>query len=215
MTFNVELELEGKRKIYYVRCFTASGDTQIPGVVCSDFSDGRQVMKYVATYMNETKVFKTEIKQIDEKFTMRNYKFWMLEESPNLLMRSKRIAEYFSRIEAEKRIADNANSGVPSREHDQSDIHHYGQYIDPGNLIIKQVKYSNDDNKLSMTFEVRNAPADTTSKLLLKVFPHGKFNILGVKQIGGGPELYDYIKRVFNTNWKDFIMMKPKPNRKK
>lgn len=200
VVFNVELS----NKVYNVRCFTASGDTQIPGVVCNDYSDGRQVMGIVAGFLNESKIFEKEIKQVDEKFTMRNYNFAMLEESPSLLIKFKHISEYFKRVEVEKKAR---------VTHNTTDLEQFGKYVDPGNIVIKQIKYSNDDNKYSMTFELRNAPNDISSKMLLKVFPHGKMNILGVKPIGGGQELYDYIKQVFCENWNQFIMMKPKPTK--
>jgi hypothetical protein len=210
VVFNVELN----DTVYNVRCFTASGDTQIPGVVCSDFSDGKTVLRIVAGFLNETKLFKSEIVPINEVLTMRNYSFAMSEASPTLLIKAKHIAQYFGEVEAEKKYQIAQQNGEINRVN-QSQLGQYGTYIDPGNLVVKQVKYSNDDNKLSITFEIRNAPASVKSKLLLRIFPHGKMNILGVKPIGGGIELYDYIKKVFNANWDKFIMIKPKPTKKK
>lgn len=218
VVFNIKLN----DKIYNVRCFTASGDTQIPGVVCTDYSDGKQVMKIIAAFLNDSKIFKDNIEQIDEKFTMRNYNFGLTEEIPGLYFKYKDVIKpYFDLVESVKTEITNEKKNklssikTPAQEIKASiEITKYGKYIDPGKLIVKQVKYSNDDNKFSITFELRDVKDNVNSKMLLKVFSKGKMNILGVKPVGGGQELYNYIIDVFDTNWKYFVGIKPKPTKK-
>ena len=200
----VVFDVENGDRIYHVRCFTASGDTQILGVIQPDFSDAKSVTKTIVNFLNETKIFKTQIEAINEQFTMRNYAFTMNNNSPNLLIKFARVAEYFNEVQSKR---DEMRSGMK--------IANGCQYVDLDILSIRQVKYSNDDGKLSITFENKNAKNSESSKMLLRVFPRGKMNILGVKPIGGGVELYEYIKKVFDVNWNEFMMQKPKPTKKK
>ena len=143
-------------RLYKARCFTASGDTQIPGIVCQDFSDGRQVANIFVDYINRTRIFKEKVAIIKEIFTLRDYNFEMKDVPSNLLIKSKNVAKFFTNLITN-----------PDKESE---------------LKVTQVNYSNDDNKLSITFEKLNIDPNMKNGMLLKVFPRGKMNILGVKQ---------------------------------
>ncbi len=42
-----------EEKVYFVKCFPSTGETQVPGVLCLDYSDGRQVLDVFVAYLNE------------------------------------------------------------------------------------------------------------------------------------------------------------------
>jgi hypothetical protein len=183
---------------YHVRYFPASGDTQIPGIVCQDYSDAHATLNIFVKYLNETKLF-GDVSVKEEKLTLRNYKFELQDVPSGTLLRFNKIADYFRT-----------------------------SFVDD-DFVIDEIDYSNDDNRLSISFilksELKEKPITTVpvktksgkskkKHTLLKFFPGGKMNILGVKKSGGAEKLYDCIKRTFAQKWNDFIMIKPKPDRK-
>lgn len=40
-------------KVYFVKCFPTTGETQVPGVICPDLSDGHDVLAAFVAYLNE------------------------------------------------------------------------------------------------------------------------------------------------------------------
>lgn len=128
------IKLDNSEKVYFIKCFPTTGETQIPGVINSDFSDGHNVLVTFINYLNDLNI--SGDKQIfieHEGPKMLNYKFRLNRINDRILINLNNIAIYLANIS-------------------ESDI--------KPPFPIKEIKSPVDDIKISFKFQtsIKRAP---------------------------------------------------------
>lgn len=178
-------------KFYFIKCFPTTGETQIPGVIRDDFSDGHQVLVTFIEYLNslqigiqnEDNTFK-QIYIVSEGPKMLNYKFRLTRENDRILINLIKIAEYLLLLEQDKLTNDWVTVEMP--------------------FVIKEIKSPVDDIKVSFRFQtsIKRAPR-------INIFQSGKINILGSESIESAKLIYIFLSDIFKLNWMKLINVKP------
>lgn len=190
----IKLDNSSDDKYYYIKCFPTTGETQIPGVILSDFSDGHDVL---VTFINFLNALQIGIKKNDiiqqiyiesEGPKMLNYKFKLNREHCRILINLIKIAEYLFLIEQEEDISPWIRIFAP--------------------FPIKEIKSPVDDIKVSFRFQtsVRRAPR-------INIFQEGKINILGAESIDSAQLIYIFLTDIFRSNWSKLINVKPEKDK--
>jgi hypothetical protein len=180
-------------KIYKLKCFPSTGETQIPGVICADLSDGRAVLHAFVEYLNELKVGDIDaatgerkvIEIVTEQPKMLNYKFRIIRSCPRLLINIRALADYMSVLER--------GHMMPA-----------GWVLIDTPYPIRETKPPTDDVKVSFRFK-----ADTRSPRI-NIFQEGKINILGAESIESAQRIYEFFVNLFETNWAALISLQPR-----
>lgn len=187
----IKLDRSSDDKFYYIKCFPTTGETQIPGVIDDDFSDGHDVLVTFINYLNALQI---GIKNDDNTFRqiciehegpkMLNYKFKLNRENNRILINLIKIAEYLLMVEQDQ-LTDIWVPVVPP-------------------FPIKEIKSPVDDIKVSFRFQtsVKRAPR-------INLFQCGKINILGAESIESAQLIYTFLTDVFRHNWSRLINVKP------
>ena len=93
----IKLPNSAEGKYYYIKCFPTTGETQIPGVIREDFSDGHDVLVEFINYLNNLNIG-TDNKLItihSESPKMINYKFILNKTDQNMLINLYKLFNYF------------------------------------------------------------------------------------------------------------------------
>lgn len=190
----VRLDDSPEDKFYYIKCFPTTGETQIPGVIHADFSDGHNVLVTFINFLNNLQIGIKDgdiVKQIyieSEGPKMLNYKFKLNRENNRILINLIKIAEYLFILEQE----------------DKDDI---WVKVEPP-FPIKEIKSPVDDIKVSFRFQtsVKRAPR-------INIFQEGKINILGSESIESATLIYIFLTDIFKHNWSKLINIKPEKDK--
>lgn len=180
----IKLDNSKTDKIYKIKCFPTTGETQIPGVILSDFSDGGKVLETFVNYLNTLNIG-VDGKKIGiayEKPKMINYKFKLNNMTKFMLVNLFNLAEYLQSIERGEDMGDNI----------------------PTPFVIREVKIPVDDIKTS--FRMRTSEKRVPR---INVFQSGKVNILGSESVSSAEAIYKYLSDIFQLYWDDFIRIKP------
>jgi hypothetical protein len=187
----IKLPNSKENKFYFLKCFPTTGETQIPGVILDDFSDGYNVLTVFVKYLNTLKDIKIDDNElIGISYSipkMINYKFKLNHMTSSMLVNLFKVAEYLQK--SEQRI-NTDNITIP--------------------FIIKEVKLPVDDIKISFrmkTSEKRNPR--------INIFQGGKINILGAESTTSARLIYEYMTNIFKMYWHDFITIKPLSDKEK
>lgn len=191
----IKLDDSTDDKFYFIKCFPSTGETQIPGVIKPDFSDGHDVLVTFINYLNALQIgIKDDdiVKQIyieSEGPKMLNYKFKLNRENNRILINLIKIAEYLFILDQE----DNNDQWV--------------KVVPP--FPIKEVKSPVDDIKVSFRFQtsIKRAPR-------INIFQEGKINILGSESIESAQLIYTFLTDIFRNNWSKLINVKPEKDKK-
>jgi hypothetical protein len=180
-------------RIFKVKCFTTTGVIQVPGVRCHNFSDGRAAVAAWATFVNEQMTIYTEKKRavgIECEFTP-------------------------VRVVADRPIMINYNCFIPRADVTADDPY---MILDLDALVdflesdpntpfpIQEVKAAQEDMKIAFKFMIRE------KTVRINIFLRGKINILGVRQHDDADLIYLYLQTIFNDNWDNFTIIKPRPD---
>lgn len=178
-------------KNYFIKCFPTTGETQIPGVINPDLSDGHEVLIEFINYLNNLNIGidGKDIYIISEGPKMLNYKFRLNREDNSILINLFSVTKYLQYLE--------------------NNILNCEEYI----LIkppytIREIKSPIDDIKLSFRIQ-------TSEKRLprVNIFQEGKVNILGIETTDSVKLIYTFINEIFRHNWVKFINIKPKKDK--
>jgi len=191
----IKIDNSREDKYYFIKCFPTTGETQIPGVIRADFSDGHDVLVTFIEYLNALNIGIKEdniIKQIyieSEGPKMLNYKFKLNRENDRVLINLMKIADYLFILEQKE------------------DIEPWIRVIPP--FPIKEIKSPVDDIKVSFRFQtnIKRAPR-------VNIFQEGKINILGSESIKSAQLIYEFLTDIFKTNWFRLINIKPEKDKK-
>lgn len=191
----IRLDYSSEDKYYYIKCFPTTGETQIPGVINDNFSDGHDVLITFINYLNNLQIGIQENgipKQIcieSEGPKMLNYKFKLNRENNRILINLIKIAEYLFLLEKNTVIDPWIPVDIP--------------------FPLKEIKSPVDDIKVSFRFQtsIKRAPR-------INIFQEGKINILGSESIDSANLIYIFLTDVFRLNWSRIINIKPEKDKK-
>lgn len=186
-------------KHYITKCFSTTGETQVPGVILSDFSDGREVLEKLVDYLNELGVGdidevtgKPKLIYIEHQWPkMINFKYHINLNSPRILVNLREFAKYIRHIEL-------------------------GSDPDPRWVItappfpICQSEVSPKHNKSTFRIFHKGLNGDKDRRPLINVFQSGKINILGAISQESGDRVHEFFTEVFQNNWSLMISIQPK-----
>jgi hypothetical protein len=192
-------------KVYKVRCFPTTGETQIPGVLCADLSDGRAVLRAFVDYLNELKVGTRDargeplpVEIIAEQPKMLDYKFRITRSTPRMLINLQALIEYMNLLEATRAVA-----AAPLTSEQAARFSAWPAIVLPP-FPIRETKPPTDDVKVSFRFwEAARAPR-------VNVFQEGKINILGAASAESADRIYEFFVRLFTENWAALICLRPR-----
>lgn len=179
-------------KVYKLKCFPSTGETQVPGVICPDLSDGQVVLRAFVKYLNELEVgdlnadgTRKSIEILTEQPKMLNYKFRVIRSTPRMLINLRAIAMYMQHLEY---------TTAPLAA---------WVVVDPP-YHVRETKPPMDDVKVSFRFR-----GDTRAPRI-NIFQEGKINILGAESVESAQRIYDFFTQLFLTNWHVFINLQPR-----
>lgn len=209
-------------KVYFVKCFPTTGETQVPGVISPDLSDGHAVLEAFVAYLNELDVGDLDedprgrdpvpadfdaragppprrpIVIISEQPKMLNYKFRVIRNSPRILVNLHHLASYLHNLEMTKAV-----EGVDLPELQLARFAGWPALLLPP-FTVRETKPPTDDVKVSFRFEGEDrAPR-------INVFQEGKINILGADTVEAAEKIYDYFVRLFTANWSMLVCLQPR-----
>ncbi len=191
----IKLDNTNENKFYYIKCFPTTGETQIPGVINSDFSDGHDVLVTFIKYLNDLHLGIERDGNINNIYIesegpkMLNYKFKLNRENNRILVNLLKIAEYLFILES---------SGK------NNEINKDNWIIIDTPFPLKEIKSPVDDIKVSFRFQTsyKRSPR-------INIFQAGKINILGSESNESAELIYKFLTDVFKNNWTKLINIKP------
>ena len=177
-------------KCYFIKCFPTTGETQIPGVIEQDNSDGHKVLLMFIDYLNKLKLGTVEndivkdIYIINEGPKMLNYKFRLNIVHDRILINLINLTEYLMVLKNNIKDTDWNIVSLP--------------------FIIREIKSPVNDTKVSFKFQT------TSSRTaLIILFYRGRINILGAESYNSAQSIYDFLTQIFKLNWDRLIGLKP------
>ena len=190
-------------KIYKVKCFPTTGETQIPGVICPDLSDGHAVLVAFVDYLNDLNVSShaedvPQIAIIHEQPKMLNYKFRVNRNSPRILINLHVLALYMNKLEIIKGI-----DCTPLTDIQQDCFEGWPVILLPP-YLVRETKPPTDDVKVSFRFKC----ADRSPRI--NIFQEGKINILGADSNESALKIYAFFVQLFTANWAMFVCLQPR-----
>ena len=200
-------------KTYKSKCFSTTGEVQVPGVISPDLSDGSAVVKALVDYLNElgvgdeepaldgvpaAKPRRKKITVIKEQPKMLNYKFRVNRSSPRILINLRALATYMNNLELAKAV-----KGSPLTEMQAARFVGWPTILLPP-YPVRETKPPMDDVKVSFRFrEADRAPR-------INIFQEGKINILGADSVESARVIYDFFFQLFTDNWAMLVCLQPR-----
>jgi hypothetical protein len=188
-------------KVYKVKCFPTTGETQIPGVIRPDLSDGRAVLEAFVAYLNGLGVgdegpdgVRATVTVLSEQPKMLNYKFRLTRSSPRVLVNLRALALYMQALEQTRALE--GEGGVAWAAHRPALL------LPP--YLVRETKPPTDDVKVSFRF--RGASRSPR----VNVFREGKVNILGADTETAALRIYAYFEQLFTVNWAALVCLQPR-----
>ena len=132
---------------------------------------------------------------------MINFKSTLIRTSPRILINLNSVARYFQLLEE---LQIDINSNIEDYRHH---FIAWNTLVLPP-FLIRETKPP--DGKVSFKFK-KIAVAGKDRCPRLNIFREGKINILGADTIESATLIYEFMKKLFDENWKQFICLKPKP----
>ena len=176
-------------KYYAVKSFPTTGQTQVPGVVCPDLTDGGYVARLWAAFLTDAGVGVDPSEPVtvcSEHPIMINFKFHLIRRSTRVIFNLVRIVEH---LEASK---NQKNSGLP--------------------FPIREIKHPQDGQNLSFKFVYPIHGREEPKKIRVNIFYQGKVNILGACDFDGPRIIYSYLGDLIRDHWHSFIGLQPLPD---
>jgi hypothetical protein len=106
-------------KVYFVKCFSTTGQTQVPGVLREDLEDGEAVLRAWVGFLNEAGVGADAegnpkpVEILGSQPNMLNFKFRVVNVSDRMLLRLAVVADYMHTLEVCAVHADRGWGGEP------------------------------------------------------------------------------------------------------
>jgi hypothetical protein len=177
-----------------VKCFSTTGQIQIPGGRLDSDEDCDLVIKALIDYLNENKVGKKEITLAWKKTSMKNYKTQLIIPGDDLDLFNYRLSQYMEHIQ---------NNEINKIE---------GVYIEPP-YQVRNVRNPAESPNTTFRFYVGPGKKDG---FRVEVFNNekkidiGRINFKGTKGRHQAEAAYKYFEEIFKANWGIFIGDRPK-----
>lgn len=202
-TFRIEHPDITPDKIYKVKCFPTTGETQIPGVVCSDLSDGHAVLATFVDHLNAIGAGASgpggevlPVAVVRESPKMLNYKFRLVRKSPRVLVNLIKLAEYLGDLES-------AGVALENEKRPTERLLAWPSVVVPP-YPIKETKPPTDDVKVSFRFCIGSRSPR------VNVFQEGKINVLGAETSESAEGIYKFFCDMFVANWCALVALLPR-----
>jgi hypothetical protein len=175
---------EKTNKVYNIKCFPTTGETQVPGVIMDSLEDGKVVVQHWVNYLNTALTISPLITIEREGPIMLNFKFRLIRASPRIILNLDAIASLL------ENVID-------------------GKIDSPYN--VREIKPPTEDLKLSVKFIVvcENRPY---KKVRVNIFLRGKINILGANSFEVAHKIYDFLSHILKTKWSLLVFLQPLPD---
>ena len=191
-------------KIYKVKVFSTTGETQVPGVIREDLSDGHEVLVALVAFLNSLPavdgVMRRQVTIISEQPKMLNYKFRVIRTSPRILVCLRRLTTYMRALESTKLV----EGGAPLTEVQAALF--AGFAIIPPPYPVRETKPATDDVKVSFRF---SGPSRAPR---VNIFQEGKVNILGADSVEVSERIYTFLLKLIKANPNTLICLQPLPD---
>lgn len=217
-------------KVYKVKCFPTTGETQIPGVVCPDLSDGQQVLDVFVEYLNKLGVPLNEspadaAASVDAAADAASaasvaapdsaadaaYPVYIHSQQPKMMnykfriiRRSPRILINLRALTEYMRILESTKATIHNSEGITTDTFRNWPALVLPPFNIRETKPPTDDVKVSFKFQTE------TGRPRINIFQEGKINILGAKSFESADAIYQYFTNLFTANWSRLICLQPR-----
>ena len=196
-------------KLYKVKCFPTTGETQIPGVICNDLSDGRAALDAFVAILNKLNVGdivdgeQKIITVVSQQPKMLNFKFSINRTSPRILVNYENFGNFITLLENYKICSESPE--IPITAGNKFD--NYMTIIPP--FLIREVTLPVLDRKISFKFKCGNRTPR------INIFQGGKVNILGADSFDAAQKIYQFFQNTFYNNWNLFICLQPRKDSEK
>ncbi|HVE12696.1 MAG TPA: hypothetical protein VNI01_04830 [Elusimicrobiota bacterium] len=188
-------------KVYRVKCFPSTGETQIPGVIRPDLADGRAVLQALVGHLNALGAGDRgpegprAVEVLREEPKMLNYKFRLVRRSPRVLVRLRALAGLLAALERARALAGAAPPPALLAEWPAA-------VLPP--FLIRETKPPTDDVKVSFRFSTPSGRAPRAN-----VFQTGKINILGADSEESAEAIHVFFSQTFAANWPRLVALRP------
>ena len=195
-------------KFYYMKCFTSTGQTQVPGTLMPDLSDGRAALQAWVDFLNESSAGDPDgqggSKKIEVKWSqanMINFKSQVRRTSPRVLLNLHDLARYLQQLEDRVIVAGKTS---------HAGMQFVAKFLPEGTTLVAppfqicETKPPIEDVKLSFRI------AFPDRKVRVNIFQRCKINILGADSLETGQTIYDWLRTLFETNWSCFVRLQPR-----
>jgi hypothetical protein len=209
-------------KYYAVKSFPTTGQFQVPGVLCPNFTDGTFITNLWANFLMNSRIGTNPdipIRIVSEKATMTNFKFHLIRCSDRIIFNLSHIVEYLEALKiaftlkneqlstTDRMVAEfllEQNNSIAWTIYTES-IKSSAQILP---FPIREIKSQQDGQNLSFKF-VCVSNDNTMKKIRINIFYRGKVNILGADDFKNPQIIYEYICNLIKCNWSNFICLKP------
>lgn len=216
-------------KVYHIKCFSSTGQTQVPGVICADHSDGHVVLMAFVNFLNLVGL-DNPVTIIREYPNMLDYKFRINRTSPRILFNLKSLIQYLGVFETTQVIA-----GASERLEDALEI--VAIYKQGKMKEMKEMRKSPISPEMIATVRAALAGWDivippmlvretkfggrTSLKFCSTCLRHpkvnfyqlGKVNFLGIESSETCQVLYRFFLELFTRNWSKLVCLQLKTDR--
>ena len=177
------------KKHYAIKSFPTTGQTQVPGTVCSNLEDGHFIVRLWAQYLTDSGVATDPSKPIgvvSEHPIMLNFKYFLYRNSDRIILNLPAIIEHLEAAKAGGAIAAGVRPPMP----------------------IREIKHVQDGQNISFKFMTPSG-----KKIRVNMFYRGKVNILGAADFERPREIYRYLSDLITEHWGAFVSIQPLPDR--
>jgi hypothetical protein len=181
-------------KIYKVKFFPTTGETQIPGVILPDLKDGDIVLSLFVDYLSS--VLESPVVIHSSNPNMLNYKFCVICKSPRVLIDTVALTNYMIAMEKLKICSANPIKSV------ELEGHGWVVIIPP--YPIRETVPPFHGNKVSFLMEGEKREPR------INIFGSGKINILGSDTMEFADLIYNFFVELFTANWNKLIAVTPR-----
>ncbi|MDE2097747.1 MAG: hypothetical protein KGL39_10900 [Patescibacteria group bacterium] len=203
---NPDATPQERQKIYKLKCFMSTGQTQVPGTLRRDLSDGRAAVQAWVDFLNKHELGLPDddggVKTIGIEYVrpnMINFRFMLRRTSPRVLVNIRGIAQYLS-VLAAARVS--SESSAEERAEVTPRLPAGTALVAPP-FRVCEVKPPNEDVKLAFMI------CFPRRKIRINIFQRAKINILGADSFESGEAIYAYLADLFTANWTEFVYLLP------
>lgn len=229
----------GPEKLYKTKVFPSTGETQVPGVLSPDFSDGHAALELLVTLLNELGVGVAEVPAAGAAAGAAAAPAWAqlrkAAEDAALAGEPALLTEYAQRLAAHAAAAPPGQRRRIAIARESPKMLNYKFRImrRSPRILINLVAFATYLIGLETGAAAQVRPPypirETTPPLddvkvsfrfncgarqpRVNVFQGGKINILGADSVECAERIYEFFVQLFRANWATFVCLQPRRDR--